>query len=330
MSIRYIAQHEIDRSKWDRCIAEASNGSIYAYSMYLDHMSPRWDGLVLDDYDAVMPLTWNRKWGILYLYQPYLSAEGGVFQREAVETETLRAFLEAIPRKFRFWEFALNSENLLPDTGFPLYPRMNFLLPLNSAYETIRQGYRKDLKNNLQKAGEANLSYAMDIPVDWVIHLAEKQLSALTKLKREHYKHFEKLYRRLHDDKMAQTRGVVNQDGKLLASGVFLFSHTRAYYVLAGNHPEGREVGASHMLLDGFIREHAGSGLTFDFEGSDIPSLAMFYRGFGAYEQPYAAIRLNRMPGPLRWLKHAERPRQELSRPIFEYSFRQEHVHRPR
>lgn len=334
MSIRYITQREIDRSKWDRCIAEASNGSVYAYSTYLDHMSARWDGLVLDDYEAVMPLTWNRKWGMYYLYQPYLSAEGGVFQREAVSTETLKSFLEAIPEKFRFWEFALNAENLLPDTGFPLYPRMNFLLPLNGSYETIQHGYRKDLKHNLQKAKEACLVYQRDIPVDWVLELANRKLSSLTKLKKEHYKNFEKLYLHLQEDKMAITRGVINQDGKLLASGVFFFSHTRAYYVLAGNHPDGRDVGASHMLLDEFIHEFAGSGLTFDFEGSDIPSLAMFYRAFGAYEQPYAAIRLNRMPGPLRWLKRGEIKKNEpLSadlRPFLEYSFRQEHVHRPR
>jgi hypothetical protein len=281
--IRYIPYKDIDQEKWDLCIAQASNGSVYVYSTYLDHMSMHWDGLVQNDYEAVMPLTWNRKWGIAYLYQPYLTAEGGVFQQEPVTVETLIAFLEAIPRKFWFWEFALNSENLLPDTGFPLYPRTNFLLPLRNAYDIIRQGYRKDLRHNLRKAEEANLVYTHDIPVDWILELANRQLRTLTKLKKRHYATFAKLYQRLYEDKMAITRGVINQDGKLLASGVFLFSHTRAYFIISGNHPDGRDVGASHMLFNEFIREHAGSGLTFDFVGSDIPSLAMFYRGFGAY-----------------------------------------------
>ena len=30
----------------------------------------KWDALVLDDYAAVMPLTWRRKYGTRYLYQP--------------------------------------------------------------------------------------------------------------------------------------------------------------------------------------------------------------------------------------------------------------------
>ncbi len=303
MSVRYLLYDEINRGKWDRCIAEASNGSVYVYSAYLDHMSEHWDALVLGDYEAVMPLSWNRKWGIWYLYQPHLSAEGGVFQQEPVTVETLKAFLEAVPAKFWFWEFSLNAENLLPDTGFPLYPRINFLLPLQDGYEALSAGYNTNLKRNLRKAKEAGLRYVKNVPVNTVLDLADQKLSTVTRLKLHHYQRFIDLFRQLEGDNMAVTRGIIDGQEKLLASGIFLFSHTKAYYLIGGNHPEGRETGASHLLLDQFIREFAGSGLTFDFEGSDIPSLAQFYRSFGAYEQPYAAIKLNRLPAPLRWLK---------------------------
>jgi len=62
-AIQYLTNHEIDKVKWDECINSASNGLIYAYSFYLDHMSKHWDALVLGDYNAVMPLTWNKKYG---------------------------------------------------------------------------------------------------------------------------------------------------------------------------------------------------------------------------------------------------------------------------
>ncbi len=42
-------------------------------------MAKQWDALVWNDYEAVMPLTWNRKYGIAYLYQPFLTAQLGVF-----------------------------------------------------------------------------------------------------------------------------------------------------------------------------------------------------------------------------------------------------------
>ncbi|HEY1022037.1 MAG TPA: hypothetical protein VGE06_06975, partial [Flavisolibacter sp.] len=91
--------------------------------------------------------------------------------------------------------------------------------------------------------------------------------------------------------------------GDLLASAAFLFSHNRAYYILVGNHPNGRTLGASHALIDAFIRDHAGQNLLLDFEGSDIRNLAFFYSSFGAREERYASIRLNHLPWWLRWVK---------------------------
>lgn len=40
----------------------------------------------------------------------------------------------------------------------------------------------------------------------------------------------------------------------------------RAYYILVGNDPAGRELGASHALIDAFIRENAGKLDWLDFE----------------------------------------------------------------
>ena len=68
-NIKYLRHQEVDKSKWDNCIDKADNGLIYAYSFYLDHMAKQWDALVLNDYEAVMPLTWNKKFGFYYLWK---------------------------------------------------------------------------------------------------------------------------------------------------------------------------------------------------------------------------------------------------------------------
>ena len=77
--IQYIQNKEINKAKWDDSITESSNGLIYAYSWYLDTMSKNWDALVLNDYEAVLPLTWNKKYGVYYLYQPWFCASLGIF-----------------------------------------------------------------------------------------------------------------------------------------------------------------------------------------------------------------------------------------------------------
>lgn len=88
-----------------------------------------------------------------------------------------------------------------------------------------------------------------------------------------------------------------------MASCVIVHSHNRIYYVLVGNHPDGKTIGASHALINAIIKDHAGKNLVLDFEGSDIPGLAFFYKSFGSVEEKYSAIRLNRLPFYLKWAK---------------------------
>ncbi|HQW43835.1 MAG TPA: hypothetical protein PLX74_06630, partial [Chitinophagaceae bacterium] len=84
---------------------------------------------------------------------------------------------------------------------------------------------------------------------------------------------------------------------------IFFFSHQRAYYILVGNSPNGKTIGASHMLIDAFIKDYAGKNIALDFEGSDIPSLAFFYSSFGAVHETYPALKINRLPFYLKWMK---------------------------
>lgn len=56
-------------------------------------MAKNWDALVLNDYEAVMPLTWNKKYGICYLYQPPFTACLGITGK-LVTTATMTDFLK--------------------------------------------------------------------------------------------------------------------------------------------------------------------------------------------------------------------------------------------
>src|SRR5687768_17286505 len=99
--IQYLEQKEIDKQKWDRCIDNAADGLIYGYSFYLDSMADDWCGLVLNDYEAVMPLPFRKKFGMRYVYQPAFIAQLGVFGGNG-NKDTYDAFLNAIPASFRY------------------------------------------------------------------------------------------------------------------------------------------------------------------------------------------------------------------------------------
>ena len=302
VEINYLTYSQINKTKWDACIDNADNGLIYAYTVYSDTMSKNWDALVLNDYEAVMPLTWNKKYAIHYLYQPAFAACLGIFGK-CLTTETVNAFLKAIPGKFKYWDIYFNPGNVFKIKDFDLYTRMNYVLNLNDSYDNLYNAYRDSIKRNIKKSEQLQLQINKNIPVAEITRLAKEQASSFSLLSESDFIQFEKLFYILYRDKRATTYGVYTKDGDLIASAVFFFSHNRAYYIMVGNNPIGKTLGASHALINAFIKDHAGENMLLDFEGSDVSSLAFFYSSFGATEEKYSAVKLNRLPSYLSWAK---------------------------
>jgi len=303
-NIRYVPHDEIDKAKWDECITWANNGLIYGYSFYLDHMARHWDALVLNDYQAIMPLTWDKKFGIYYLYQPAFSASLGVFgQQRDLNDDILGQFMQSIPKKFKLIEISLNHGNLTGQQLPHIFSATNYILALDKTHNDLYRGYRENHKRNIQKSiHERNLA-KKNIDVNDVIALNKQQMHKIARVADDDYERFRKVYQLLSSQNKAATYGVYSDEGELLSSCVFFFSHRRAYYILVGNHRDGRTRGSSHALIDEFIKEHAGKDLILDFEGSDIESLALFYDGFGAVMENYPVVKWNRLPWWVRWMK---------------------------
>jgi len=300
--IRYVKHEDIDPSKWDHCLEEAENGLIYGYSDYLDRMAIHWDGLVYGDYQAVMPLTWNKKFNISYLYQPAFTASLGVFGNGLTD-HLVEIFISRIPKKFRLIEIALNHGNIFNSLPSYAMPRANYILSLNRSYEELSTGYRENIRRNIRKAIQAHCVCKKDIAVREIIDLSKAIMQKRTRIKETDYSRFEKLFGQFHREKKAVTYGIYSPAGNLLSSAVYFLLKKRAYYILVGNSPDGKTIGASHYLIDSFIRDYAGQDLTLDFEGSDIRNLAFFYGSFGAKQEPYPFVKINRLPFGLRWLK---------------------------
>ncbi|HMO60698.1 MAG TPA: GNAT family N-acetyltransferase [Ferruginibacter sp.] len=300
--MQYVPYQHIDKQKWDTCISHAGNRLIYAFSFYLDAMARHWDALVLNDYEYVMPLVCNKKYGIWYLYQPPLTASLGVFGK-VLSPGVVQQFLSGIPARYRYADIYLNYANHYAVPGFALYTRTNYVLNLQQPYEVLYSNYRENIRRNIKKCIQMNCTVQKDIAPAAVIALAREQLNKITTLTGADYNNFEQLYHLLHSQDKAITYGVFGASGQLLASCIFFMDGGRAYYMLVGNHPDGKTIGASHTVIDAFIKDYAGQNMLLDFEGSDIRNLAFFYSSFGAVQEIYPGLKMNRLPGWLRWLK---------------------------
>lgn len=257
-------------------------------------MSPGWNALVSGDYEWVMPLTGRKKWGLEYLYQPAFVAQAGVFGSK-IDAGLIGEALKHIPVQYRLVEISLNEGNAMVTPSRGIRFQANYLLPLQEGYETIGRGYRKNTRRELGLAESMGLDFQSGIPLKQLLDLGYARMGPRTRLSRKDFEAFSNLFEFAASKGMAKTFGVY-KEGRLLSSAACFFSHRRLYYVLAGNDTASRQFHASHFLIDQIIRLYAGSGLTFDFEGSNIPGIAFFFENFGAQKILYPVVRRYDLP----------------------------------
>ena len=284
--IRHFNHNEINREKWDACIENSCFETIYPYSWYLDLVSPGWEGLVREDYEAVFPITWKKKYGINYIIQPVLSQQLGVFSTVKPSGAAIQSFLNLIPEKFKHIDICLNSSNEIPGKGFKIYKRINYELNTDKEIDDLELGYTTNTKRNIKKAVQNKLLIK---PADVETYIRLRRESDKASFKPEHYTWLEKLFPGIIKKGWGEIVGAFNND-KLCAAVFWAFSKTRVIYLNAVSNEAGKDKRAMFLLVDHYIRKNAGKNVIMDFEGSMIPGIARFYEGFGAEEMNYNRI----------------------------------------
>ncbi|HWH62966.1 MAG TPA: GNAT family N-acetyltransferase [Ginsengibacter sp.] len=301
MKISYLQYEDINKEKWDHCIDTAPNGLIYAYPFYLDAMSKNWSALVANDYEIVMPLTWNRKFGVSYLRQPAFTQQSGLFGNIPFTENVTEEFLNKALKLFPFAEINLNYAN---EYKKGTTERCNLILPLNNSFAEIEKSFKNDLKKNIKKANKNSLIYTSSEEIENAIESYRNIYSAKLHTSQKDYENFRKLCFILKEKEQLLVRKVNSKDEQLLAIAIFFKDKKRIYNIMSTTFSEGRSMEANHFLLHELIKEFSGQNLILDFEGSEIPSINFFYRKFGAIEQPYPFVRINNLNRLQRFFKN--------------------------
>ncbi len=299
--IVYTKHKYIDKQKWDECILKSHNGLIYSTAAYLDSMAGSWDALILNDYEAVMPLPWRKKFGIQYIYPPAFTQQLGISFRHKEDKETVAAFIKAIPKKFRYIEINLNATNRLKDDSTAA--RKNYLLNLSLGYPELRKAYSRSALRNISKAENKQIYIKENAAAGDIIKLHRSRFKDEIGVDANDYKNFLSLANNLKTTNHYYCIAAFNNKDVLIAGSIYFIFKDRISFVVNGNTAESLENGATHLLMDYTIKKFSGRGFVLDFEGSDHPSFARFYQQYGALPETYNFIRLNRLPWPLKFLK---------------------------
>ena len=292
--MEFVHRKNIDTGRWDELIENSTAETIYAYSWYLDAVAENWSALMVGDYQFVMPLIWKKKYGIRFLYQPFYTQQLGVFSREYVDPILITSMLSMLPGKFRFGNVHFNIQNLVgEEEPFTVDDKSNYVLDLNRPYDDLNRSFSTNAKRNVKRAWDIGQEVEKDLSLEDLV--AFKRANDVIKRTEDDYTWLVHLLETICE-KSAGAVYASRIEGGLSAAAFFGFSRRRAIYLVSVSNETGKENRSMFKLVDSFIRDHSGTELVLDFEGSNIPSVARFFGGFGARPEIYQGVSFNRMP----------------------------------
>lgn len=274
--IRLVKRKNLDVERYNTCIVNSVQSRIYGYSWYLDIVAENWDVLILNDFEAVMPLPWKRKYFLKYITQPLFCQQLGVFSKNETDDNSLSNFIKAIPKSFL--KVNLNGNFNLSFGNST--ERKNYILSLNNDYDSLFKGYSKTRKQRVKKAQKANLLIT-DVLITELIDLYEENYSysGFSSAKLESIAVLNE----------AKLIGIKKED-ELIGGAVFLVIKNRIIYLFSAFNENGKKYQAASFLIDHMIQTNQKTNTILDFEGGNLKNIEAFFKSFGSKIEPFYSM----------------------------------------
>lgn len=300
--IQFISRKKLDVEKYDACVAKSKQNNLYGLSWFLDSACVRWGVLVLNDYDAVMPIPWRRRYTVKCVYSPFWTLQLGIFSEyEEDENE----FLIELFSEFKYVELRTNSYNSF--SMFQAYQKQKqvYLLSLNKSYEDIFKSYKKERKRDLQRrVKKYDLIEKWDDNPENLIELYKKNIGRKVKrVKQKDYDNLLEIITSCIDRRVGEVLSIYDKDGHLVASGFFVKDNNSVSLLVSSTDLKKRRNGANTFLIDRALYKYQRHYDVFDFGAEPLKSSAKTFLSFGAEKQYYMVLKYNNLPKHLRLFK---------------------------
>ena len=215
----------------------------------------------------------------------------GIFSEREITSEETDAFLKEISKHCVLADVLLNEKNGIRkphDTNF-----VSHTLSLQPDYNELYSLFHENTKRNIKvgKKMECRVTVGEEPVADIIALFRENRGQAETVHYHDHdYKVLENVASHLLEKGLLDIYGVRTNDGKLAAGALFVKDGNRRWFWFSGRDNQLSACKPMFLLLDAYIRDHAGSDLLLDFNGSKNENVARLYQGFGGnrYTIPFA------------------------------------------
>ena len=285
VTVRRLARHRIDATRWDAAVHGDSRPLPYGLSWWLDAVTDSsWEGLVLDDYRVVLPLPRLHRLSFIPVYvRPPYSQQLGPFG--AMLPGDTALLLKAVPYRLQT-ALPLRVDLRLDEvpTAFNVLRRINYVLDLSGTYGDITLRFPKKLQQYLRRVPDDELS-AMDTST--LVNMQADHLRHKVGLRTDHRRQLSALITACAQRGYGQCYQLI-EDGHCLAAGFYPRLGGRTFNLVAVTTERGRKRrGMSRLLALVFKQQSGQPGAAFDFEGSELPGVSDYFAKFGGRDEGY-------------------------------------------
>ncbi|MCU0461261.1 MAG: hypothetical protein MUF36_04505 [Bacteroidales bacterium] len=300
--IIYLNNDEIDREQWDNCVKLSPRPRPYAYSWYLDIMSPGWEAMIDDDYDSVFPIPCSKKYGIRYIATPNFLQQLGAFSPDKSQQKAINEFVDYMPYFFRLIDLSVGQR--IDNDRYRVTLKSNYELDLSKPYDKLRNNFTSHCRRNIDKAAKKKAEIVSDISPEELIGLFRNNRGLdIRGIKQCDYQRLNSLMHFCLLNKKGRILGIRKSKKKLIY-GIFLVEiKGRITMLFVVNTPDSREKRLGYHIVNELIMQSAGTRTILDFAGSSVPSIASFMESFGSINVPFYRIYRNRLPWPVSMFK---------------------------
>ena len=276
--IKRLNYHQIDFEKYQNCIETSVQKNFYAKREILDVLCEEWELLVLGDYDFVMPVPLKKKYGLRFVLMPLFCQQLGIFGKEK-NKETEQQFLVFLLQNYRVFSYYFNHQNTFEEV---LKAKKNYVIE-RTEYQHLRKNYFKGRKSTVKTAQYLNFS--------------EVELPEVSAFIKDNFKGLEK-----GNDfqKLVSYLDFLEAKKMLVIFGAFKENQLTSLaiticedgcYALLGlvNDEKFRLDNGASFLIDRILKEHIHEK-SFDFMGSSIRGIEVFFKSFGSVLQEYPVL----------------------------------------
>lgn len=278
--IRRLKYNEIDFEKYTYCLENSEQRNWYAKKEILDQLSGNWELLVYDNYEAIMPIHITKKMGLRFVHMPLFCQQLGVFS--AIDDSNLNIdFLKFLKKHFRVFLYSFNDKN---NFKCQLETRKNYIIPI-SDYEILkRKKYFKGRKSTVKWS--QHLIYNEEVLNNNIILFLKENFKGLSKASDfENFKNYLEFLKQINSLKIC-----VVYNNEILINIAILVEENNQYSLLAliNNEHYKKENGAS-FLIDKILKNYISQN-SFNFMGSNIRGIEVFFKSFGGELQKYCFV----------------------------------------